>query len=117
MLAGLMSRCVMPAWKAKSSARVHLKMISTTRSTGSSGRPHNRFQRAAGDVFHDDVAEVVVDDGIVGLHDVRVRQLADERRFVEEQVGVELAALGVFQDAGKGDLDRHLALAKWSLPR
>ena len=36
MLAGLMSRWVMPRRKAKSRARVHLKMISTTRSTGSS---------------------------------------------------------------------------------
>src|SRR6185503_13488899 len=36
MLAGLISRCVTPSLCANSSARVHLKMISTVRSTGSS---------------------------------------------------------------------------------
>jgi hypothetical protein len=57
-------------------------------------RRATRFERAAPHVLHDDVAEVLGDDGIVDLDDVRVRQLADERRLVEEQVRVELAALG-----------------------
>jgi hypothetical protein len=35
MFAGFMSRCVTPSLCANSSARVHLKMISTMRSTGS----------------------------------------------------------------------------------
>jgi hypothetical protein len=35
MLPGLMSRWITPCWKAYSSARMHLKMISTTLLSGS----------------------------------------------------------------------------------
>jgi hypothetical protein len=52
------------------------------------------LQGAAGDILHDDVAELVVDHRIVGLDDVRVRQLADQRRLVEEEVGVQPARFG-----------------------
>ena len=50
---------------------------------------------------------------IENLDDVRMRQLADQRRLVHEQVRVQLAALGVLEDFGKGDLDGHFALGKW----
>jgi hypothetical protein len=74
-------------------------MISTTRSTGSSFfSPQNGFQRAAGHVFHDDVAQSNRDHRIENLHDVRVVELAGQRSFVEKQVRVELAALRVAQD-------------------
>ena len=43
MLAGFKSRCVMPSCCANSSARVHLKMISTARSTGSSASGRQYF--------------------------------------------------------------------------
>ena len=67
-------------------------------------------ERAAGDVFHDDVADVLGDHRVVDLDDVRVVELADQRGLVEEQVAVQLALFRVAQDAGDGHLDRHVAL-------
>jgi hypothetical protein len=70
------------------------------------------FQRAAGDILHDDIAEILGDHGIVDLDDVRVVELADQRGLVEEQVAVQLALFRVAQDARAGNLDRHVALGK-----
>ena len=71
------------------------------------------FQRAAGNVFHDDVTEVLGNDGIVNLDNVRVIELADQRGFVEEQAAVELTFFRVAQDVRRGDLDRDGPLGKW----
>jgi len=46
------------------------------------------LERSAVHVFHDDVAQVLGDDGVENLHDVRVRELADQRGFVEKEAGV-----------------------------
>ena len=107
-----MSRCVTPALCANSSARVHLKTISTMRSTGSSIGPAELLQRAAVDVFHDDVVQGFVGDRVVDLADVRVLELPGERGLGEEELAVELAALRVLHRLGERDLDRDVALVE-----
>ena len=51
------------------------------------------LQRPARHVLHDDVARVAVHDRVEDPHDVRVVQLARERRLVQEEL---LEALGLF---------------------
>ena len=76
MFAGLMSRCVTPSLCANSSAREHLNTISTTWSTGSSASgPREALERAAVDVLHDDVGQLLVGHRVVDLADVRMRSL------------------------------------------
>ena len=70
------------------------------------------LERTARYILHDDIAEIFGDDGVVDLDDVGVRQFADQRGLVHEQVGVQLATLRVLQNFGKGDLDSHVALGK-----
>ena len=70
------------------------------------------LQRAAVDVFHDDVAAVVFGHGVVDGDDVRVRQLAGQRRLGDEQLAVALAVLVVAQHFRIDHLDRDLAVGK-----
>ena len=67
------------------------------------------FQRAAVDVFHDDVAGVVAYHRVVDRHDVRVRQLARERSFIVQLALVQLAHFGVAQYLLLQYLDRDFA--------
>ena len=70
------------------------------------------FQRSALYVFHDDVTQGIVNRRIVNLRDVRMRQLADQRGFVEEKMFVQPSARGVFENFRRGDLDGDLTLGK-----
>src|SRR6185312_8531558 len=64
------------------------------------------LQRAAFDVLHHDVAELLLDDRVVNLGDVRMDELARERRLVEEHVLVDRALLAA-ANVGEHHLDRH----------
>jgi hypothetical protein len=92
MFAGLMSRCVTPSLCAKSSARVHLKMISTILSSGS------RFSGTQN-----------AHDRVVDLGDVRVGELAGERGLGDEQLAEDLPALRVVEPLLVDDLHRDVA--------
>ena len=70
------------------------------------------FQRSAGNVFHNDVAEIFGDHGIVDLHDMWMLQLANQRGFVEKQVRVHLAAFKMFQNFWESDFDGYVAPGK-----
>jgi hypothetical protein len=48
--------------------------------------PGVALQRAATHVFHHDVGRVGVGHGVEDLHDVRVRELAGQRRFGDEEL-------------------------------
>ncbi len=67
------------------------------------------LQRAAVDVLHDDVVQLVVGHRVVDLADVRVLQLAGERGLGDEQLAVQLAAVGVLERLGQHHLDRDVA--------
>lgn len=75
------------------------------------------FQRAAGDILHDDVAELFGNHRVVNLDDVRVPELADQRGVIEEKIGVKLARFGIAERFRAGDLDRHLTLGEGGRPR
>ena len=70
------------------------------------------LHRAARHVLHDDVAGVLADARVVDLRDVRVLELAGERRLGEEQLAEEAPARRVAQRLRKDALDRHLAVAE-----
>ena len=67
------------------------------------------LERAAVDVFHHEVVQGLVGDGVVDLADMGVLQLAGELRLGEEELAVHLAARGVDQCLGKRHLDRDVA--------
>ena len=96
MFPGLMSRWMMPFWKAYSSARMHLKMISTTLASGSRlPGLEVLFQRLAGDVLHHQVAAVGLDHRVVDIDDVRVAELAGERGFGDERLVHDALGIGI----------------------
>ena len=70
------------------------------------------FECSARNEFHHDIAEILGDDRIKNLNDMRVHQLADKRRFVQEQMRVKFAALRVLEDFRESDLERHFPLGK-----
>ena len=70
------------------------------------------LQGAAGDVLHDDVAEFFRHHRIENLDDVRVVELADQRGFVQKEMGVDLALISIIKNIGGGNLDRHVALGE-----
>ena len=108
-----MSRCVMPILCAKSSARVHLKTISTDLVDRQQVlRRAEPLQRAAVHVLHHDVVRRFVGDRVVDLADVRVLQLAGERGLGDEKLAVELAALRVVEQRRGNQLDRDVALGE-----
>src|ERR1019366_3747523 len=71
-----------------------------------------RLERAAVDVFHHHVGEAFVHHRVVDLHDVRVRELAGERRFGDEQLFEQVAILGVGERVGEHHLDGDLAVGE-----
>src|ERR1700752_846915 len=66
-------------------------------------------QRAAVDIFHHDVVQLLLRDRVVDLADMRVMQLAGERGLGEEQLLVALAAIGVMELLRERHLDRDVA--------
>ena len=70
------------------------------------------FERTAFDIFHDDVAHALIDDGVVNPDDVRVHDLARERGFIQEHALVKRAVFGVLQHFRKHDLDRDIAIVE-----
>ena len=70
------------------------------------------LQRSTGNVLHNDVAEIFGDHGIVDLHDMWMLQLAYQRRFIEKQVRVHLAAFNMLQSFGECNLDGDVAPGK-----
>src|SRR3990170_2660588 len=85
MLPGLMSRWMTPCWNAYSSARMHLKMISTTLSSGR---------------------------GVEDVDDVRVIELAGERRFGQKRLVHHALGLRIGVLVEQEHLDRHLAVGE-----
>ena len=71
-----------------------------------------RLERAAVHVFHHHVAHALVHHRIVDLHDVRMRELAGERGFGDEQLFEQVAVLGVGERIGEHDLDGDVAVGK-----
>ena len=71
-----------------------------------------RLERATFDVFHDDVAALVVGHRVVDGADMRMRQLAGERGLGQEKLAKPLAVLFVAEDVPLDDLDRDLAIGK-----
>src|SRR5262249_14153437 len=55
------------------------------------------LERAPWHVLHDDVRHLVAHDRVVDLRDVRVGELAGERRFGDEDLPEDLAALRVVE--------------------
>src|SRR5258706_81621 len=62
------------------------------------------LERAAVDELHHEVMQALVRHGIVDLADVRMLQLAGERRLGEEQLPIEAAALPILGRFGESDL-------------
>ena len=108
MLPGLRSRCVRPS-VVREGERAH----ALEDDLGHLARLEQRLghaellERAALHVLHHDVAVLVLHHRVEDLHDVRVVELARERRLVEEHAAVEGPVLAVLQRLGEGDLDRH----------
>src|SRR6185503_13434582 len=67
------------------------------------------LQRAAVDIFHHQVMQVLVGHRVVDLADVRVLQLARELGLGEEQLAVDLSAQRVAEAAGERHLHRDVA--------
>ena len=68
------------------------------------------LERAAGDEFHHQVAELLGRTGLEQLDDVRMAQLAGEPRFVHPHLLHAIADFRVLEQLEVGQLDRHLAL-------
>ena len=63
------------------------------------------FHGFARHIFHDDIAELVGDDGVVDFDDVRVFQLANQCGFVLEEVGVAFAGVALPEDGRIGEFE------------
>ena len=71
-----------------------------------------RLERPAGHELHDDVAGIVLDHRVVDRHDVRMRELAGERRLGEEELPVDASAGAVAQRLREDPLDRNLTVVE-----
>jgi len=71
-----------------------------------------RLQRATRHILHDQIAALVVGDGVEYRGNVRVRELAGQRSLCQEQLIEALAVFLVAQRIGTHQLDGHLAVGE-----
>ena len=113
MLPGLMSRWMTPCWNAYSSARMHLKMISTTLLSGSRLVTSECASSVVpAHVLHHQVAVVGLDHRVEDVDDVRVVELAGERGLGEERLVHHALGLRVGMLVEQEHLDRDLAVGE-----
>jgi hypothetical protein len=77
-----------------------------------SGRLSMRFEGAALDVLHDQVAALLVGHGVQNGDDVRMGKLAGERCLGEKQLVIALAEFLVSECVGAHQFDRNLPIGK-----
>jgi hypothetical protein len=70
------------------------------------------LQRLPVHVLHHDVGQVLIADRVVDREDVRVEQLADQRRFVQEHLAEAAPQVGVPRRLVVHHLDRDLAVGE-----
>src|SRR5262245_40445948 len=70
------------------------------------------LERLAVHKLHDDVAQILIADCVIDGEDMRMEQLADQRRLVEKYAAITSSQVGVLGGLILDDLDSHLAVGK-----